>query len=103
MELTWNPDFPTRAVVYSEDNAIRIVNPITGRILKSAMVNPPKPPLSSLVYIPQHGRLAIYSKIVLIFLIRLSDDVSVYLTCSRNYLCSKNIGRRVKLFRNADI
>ncbi|OXA63892.1 Guanine nucleotide-binding protein subunit beta-2-like 1 [Folsomia candida] len=52
--LTWNPEFPIRTVVYTQDNAVRIINPVSGRILKSALVNPPKPQLSSLVYIPQY-------------------------------------------------
>ncbi len=44
---------PIRAVALTQDNAIRIINPVSGRFLKSALVNPSKPPLNDLVYIPQ--------------------------------------------------
>jgi hypothetical protein len=55
VSTTWNPDMPIRAVALTQDNAIRIINPVSGRFLKSALVNPSKPPLNDLVYIPQIG------------------------------------------------
>lgn len=54
---TWNPDYPTRTLVVSKDNAVRIVNPISGKILTTALVNPVKPPIIDICYIPQYAIL----------------------------------------------
>jgi len=56
-DFTWNPDIPKRIVAVSTDNAIRVINPVTGRILKSVLVNPPKPTLNGVVYAPHLGNL----------------------------------------------
>lgn len=57
IKTTWNPDFPIRTVVVTQDNAIRFINPITGKMFTTALVNPMKPPLTDLAYVPQYGVL----------------------------------------------
>jgi len=56
VELTWHPEYPLRAVVTSTDNAVRLINPATGKILTSALINPPNCPVHNVVYIPQYGK-----------------------------------------------
>lgn len=59
IETTWNPNYPTRAIVATKDNAVRLVNPVTGSILTTALINPMKPLLIDLCYIPQYTLLYI--------------------------------------------
>ncbi|ODN00596.1 hypothetical protein Ocin01_06074 [Orchesella cincta] len=57
LEMTWNPDYPHRTIAVSQDNAVRFLNPITGKMITTALVNPPKPPLTDYAYIPQFATL----------------------------------------------
>ncbi len=60
MQLTWHPDYPSRAVAVSADNSVRIVNPLTGLILTSVLP-PLTPPVQSFEYLrtPGNGKLLI--------------------------------------------
>lgn len=57
IEMTWNPDYTRRTIVTTTDNAVRLLNPITGNIISTALVNPLKPPIVDTCYIPQYGSL----------------------------------------------